>query len=56
MNGFNVLGRYLIVLYYQHAKTVRSIDNATKQRELDELKARFGMVGGSGSGSSAAKE
>ncbi len=46
LNGFNVLGRYLIVLYYQHSKMVRAIDNAAKKKELDELKARFGMGSG----------
>jgi pre-mRNA branch site protein p14 len=55
LNGFNVLGRYLIVLYYQHAKTVKSIDNAAKKKELDELKARFSM-GSSSSAASSSKE
>lgn len=46
LNGFNVLGRYLIVLYYQQTKTIKAVDTAAKKKELDELKARFAFAGG----------
>jgi RNA recognition motif-containing protein len=38
LSGFNVCGRYLIVLYYQAAKMQLKSDNQKKRRELDELK------------------
>ncbi|RYG96997.1 hypothetical protein EON65_53520 [archaeon] len=41
LSGFNVCGRYLIVLYYQQAKVQKAVDNAAKRRELDEMKAKI---------------
>ena len=38
LSGFNVGGRYLIVLYYQPAKFERRADAEQKQKELDMLK------------------
>jgi RNA recognition motif-containing protein len=38
LSGFNVCGRYLIVLYYQASKMQLKADNQKKRRELDELK------------------
>jgi pre-mRNA branch site protein p14 len=43
LSGFNVCGRYLIVLYYQPTKMQKQADNVAKRKELDEAKARFGM-------------
>lgn len=41
LSGFNVCGRYLIVLYYQQAKMQKNVDNAVKRKEIDELKAKL---------------
>lgn len=41
LSGFNVCGRYLVVLYYQQAKMQKHVDNAAKRKELDELRARI---------------
>jgi pre-mRNA branch site protein p14 len=38
LSGFNVCGRYLIVLYYQASKMQKKIDTEKKKKELDELK------------------
>uniref|UniRef100_A0A7S1ZE33 RRM domain-containing protein n=1 Tax=Ditylum brightwellii TaxID=49249 RepID=A0A7S1ZE33_9STRA len=38
LSGFNVGGRYLIVLYYQPAKFQRRIDAEEKKKELEELR------------------
>ncbi len=43
LHGFNVLGRYLIVLYYQYSKTVKAQSVAAKAKELEAIKAKFGM-------------
>ena len=43
LSGFNVCGRYLIVLYYQRARMQKSVDNAAKRKEIDEMKAKFGI-------------
>lgn len=39
LNGFNVGGRYLIVLYYQQQKMMKKLDQAKAKRELDQLKS-----------------
>ncbi len=38
LSGFNVGGRYLVVLYYQPAKFERKKDAEEKQKELEELR------------------
>ena len=38
LSGFNVGGRYLVVLYYQPAKFEKRADAAQKQKELEELR------------------
>lgn len=44
LSGFNVCGRYLIVLYYQPTKMAQRVaDNQQKKRELDEMKSKFGI-------------
>ena len=40
LSGFNVGGRYLVVLYYQPAKFQRRAEAEEKQRELEELRRR----------------
>jgi len=38
LSGFNVGGRYLVVLYYQPAKFEKRADAEEKQKELEELR------------------
>mmetsp|Transcript_25668 Transcript_25668/g.45346 ORF Transcript_25668/g.45346 Transcript_25668/m.45346 type:complete len:129 (+) Transcript_25668:157-543(+) len=48
LSGFNVCGRYLIVLYYQAARMEKRIDNDKKRKELEALKAKFNVSGEEG--------
>ncbi|CBJ26710.1 conserved unknown protein [Ectocarpus siliculosus] len=41
LSGFNVCGRYLIVLYYQPAKMAKRMDQQAKKKELEELRAKL---------------
>ena len=43
LSGFNVCGRYLIVLYYQATKMTKKIENDKKKKDIEDLKARFGV-------------
>ena len=49
LSGFNVCGRYLVVLYYQHAKmnqqngTTIAENNLSKKQELDELRSKHNL-------------
>ncbi|RKP11109.1 hypothetical protein THASP1DRAFT_27143 [Thamnocephalis sphaerospora] len=45
LSGFNVMGRYLIVLYYQPNKVTKRMNLAKKEQELEELKSRYGVGG-----------
>ena len=38
LSGFNVGGRYLVLLYYQPAKFERRQEVAEKQKDLEELR------------------
>ena len=43
LSGFNVCGRYLIVLYYQAQRMQARMDTKKKRAELDKLKAQHGI-------------
>ncbi|KAI9496798.1 hypothetical protein BDB00DRAFT_807168 [Zychaea mexicana] len=43
LQGFNILGRYLIVLYYQQNKVTKKMNLQKKEEELKELKTRYGV-------------
>ena len=43
LSGFNVSGRYLVVLYYQQSKMQKRLDVDREQRELAEMKAKLGI-------------
>jgi len=43
LSGFNVCGRYLIVLYYQQTKMAQRLDPVQKKAELEALKRRAGV-------------
>eukprot|EP00455_Lapot_gusevi_P012975 TRINITY_DN16252_c0_g1_i1.p2 TRINITY_DN16252_c0_g1~~TRINITY_DN16252_c0_g1_i1.p2 ORF type:complete len:145 (+),score=45.43 TRINITY_DN16252_c0_g1_i1:58-435(+) len=45
LSGFNVAGRYLIVLYYQPHKLTKKADLEKKKAEIDQLKAKYGVDG-----------
>merc|ERR1712098_684087 len=42
--GFNVAGRYLVVLYFQPKKFQQRIDLQKQQEEIDELKKRYNVT------------
>ncbi|KAG0348565.1 Splicing factor 3B subunit 6 [Podila humilis] len=44
LQGFNIMGRYLIVLYYQPNKVTKKMNLARKEEELRELKSRYGIA------------
>jgi RNA recognition motif-containing protein len=39
LQGFNILGRYLIVLYYQQNKVTKKMNIQKKEEEIKEMKA-----------------
>ena len=43
LSGFNVCGRYLIVLYYQATKMQKKLDIEKQRQEMEELKAKYGV-------------
>ncbi|RUS18894.1 14 kDa subunit splicing factor 3b [Endogone sp. FLAS-F59071] len=43
LQGFNILGRYLIVLYYQPNKVTKKMNIQKKEEELKELKSKYGV-------------
>jgi pre-mRNA branch site protein p14 len=46
LSGFNVCGRYLVVLYYQQTKMQKRQDTEREQKELAEMRARLGIDSG----------
>jgi pre-mRNA branch site protein p14 len=40
LSGFNVCGRYLVVLYYQQSKMQVRAEQATKQKEQEAMRAK----------------
>jgi len=44
LSGFNVAGRYLVVLYYQQAKVTKKVDNEKKKEELQRMKEKYGVA------------
>ena len=43
LSGFNVCGRYLVVLYYQQTKMQKRLDTEKELKELQEMRARLGL-------------
>mmetsp|Transcript_46541 Transcript_46541/g.54388 ORF Transcript_46541/g.54388 Transcript_46541/m.54388 type:complete len:141 (-) Transcript_46541:597-1019(-) len=41
LSGFNVGGRYLVVLYYQPAKFQKRLDAEEKKKEIEELRRQI---------------
>lgn len=48
LSGFNVCGRYLVVLYYQQTKMQKRLDTEREAKELAEMRARLGIDAGDG--------
>lgn len=44
LSGFNLLGRYLIVLYWQPNKVTRRVRMEERQQQLEQLKASLAQV------------
>ncbi|EOA23032.1 hypothetical protein CARUB_v10003798mg [Capsella rubella] len=43
LSGFNVANRYLIVLYYQHAKMSKKFDQKKSEEEITKLQEKYGV-------------
>ena len=43
LSGFNVCGRYLIVLYYQATKMSKKMEVDKKRKDIEDLKQRYGV-------------
>mmetsp|Transcript_127842 Transcript_127842/g.250320 ORF Transcript_127842/g.250320 Transcript_127842/m.250320 type:complete len:180 (+) Transcript_127842:106-645(+) len=43
LSGFNVAGRYLVLLYYNPQKMQQKVDARAKREEIDKLKRRYGI-------------
>merc|ERR1719272_1282645 len=43
LSGFNVAGRYLVLLYYNPTKMQAKIDANKKRQDIDELKKKYGV-------------
>ncbi|KAL1240480.1 Splicing factor 3B subunit [Trichinella pseudospiralis] len=45
LSGFNVCNRYLVVLYYQANKAYLRMDTEKSKKELERVKAKYGLGG-----------
>merc|ERR1719203_2546078 len=43
LSGFNVAGRYLVLLYYNPTKMQTKIDATVKKEDIDRLKKKYGV-------------
>ncbi|KAL1917709.1 uncharacterized protein VTP21DRAFT_3543 [Calcarisporiella thermophila] len=43
LQGFNIMGRYLVVLYYQPTKSTKKVNLLKKEEQIQELKAKYGI-------------
>merc|ERR1719271_1304030 len=48
LSGFNVAGRYLVLLYYNPSKMSNKMDNNKKREDIDKLKKKYGVDVGVG--------
>mmetsp|Transcript_3594 Transcript_3594/g.10814 ORF Transcript_3594/g.10814 Transcript_3594/m.10814 type:complete len:123 (+) Transcript_3594:64-432(+) len=44
LSGFNVAGRYLIVLFHQQSKLLKKTDTQRKREELEKTKEAYGLA------------
>merc|ERR1719152_1046336 len=43
LSGFNVAGRYLVLLYYNPSKMNAKVDAKSKKEDIDRLKKKYGV-------------
>mmetsp|Transcript_2898 Transcript_2898/g.7861 ORF Transcript_2898/g.7861 Transcript_2898/m.7861 type:complete len:136 (+) Transcript_2898:1-408(+) len=43
LSGFNVAGRYLVLLYYNPTKMQQKVDARSKREDIDRLKKKYGV-------------
>eukprot|EP00039_Didymoeca_costata_P001763 m.54862 g.54862 ORF g.54862 m.54862 type:complete len:129 (+) comp10956_c0_seq1:85-471(+) len=43
LSGFNISGRYLVVLYYQASKAFEQVDRNKKRAEIEAMKEKYGV-------------
>ncbi|XP_063933283.1 splicing factor 3B subunit 6-like [Zophobas morio] len=43
LSGFNVMGRYLVVLYYQPQKALQKVDVKKKEEQIKQMKGKYGL-------------
>merc|ERR1719502_2311447 len=43
LSGFNVAGRYLVLLYYNPAKMSQKVDAKSKREDIEKLKKKYGV-------------
>lgn len=43
LSGFNIMGRYLIVLYFSPTKQTKKGDLGKKEEEIKEMKSKYGL-------------
>merc|ERR1719394_1737085 len=43
LSGFNVAGRYLVLLYYNPSKMQQKVDARSKREDIDRLKRKYGV-------------
>merc|ERR1719274_17105 len=43
LSGFNVAGRYLVLLYYNATKLQAKVDTKSKREEIERLKKKYGV-------------
>merc|ERR1740130_570507 len=44
LSGFNVAGRYLVLLYYNPSKMSAKVDAKSKREDIEELKRKYGVA------------
>merc|ERR1719389_834898 len=43
LSGFNVAGRYLVLLFYNPTKMQQKVDARSKREDIDKLKKKYGI-------------
>ncbi|CAE8708775.1 unnamed protein product, partial [Polarella glacialis] len=43
LSGFNVAGRYLVLLFYNPTKMQSKVDARSKREDIDKLKRKYGV-------------
>ena len=43
LSGFNLLGRYLIIIYWQPNKITKKVQTEKQREELEQLKSKYNL-------------